>query len=279
MKKLVSHTITKFNIIADISWGRQRNEVIFLYPNDELFKWTSCLVVVSVWRKLRKKMDTNQILRFMKFSQNTLTVNLIFPRHTSMSCSSRSHCNSVFQMLLVDVSGFMLVWLFYMVLTTWWLKKQTTGTLLLKSMKNQPLSWRSKLNTAKHFKKLLNWVTFMVDVRRPASIRKSDPMDKHRLSCRLPCDHPALLLSWTCHRSDIYAERTCSWYLHWIRNPNCWTISLRNCVLLNLLAAKHDQLYSGDPTFSSQPAGMGNDGRHRVTNWPPFLEHSFGQHR
>ena len=38
----------------------------------------------------------------------------------------------------------------------------------------------------------------------------------------------------------------------------------------------YDQLYSGDPTFiTTSMAGMGNDGRHRVTkDGLPFLEHS-----
>ncbi len=40
-------------------------------------------------------------------------------------------------------------------------------------------------------------------------------------------------------------------------------------------AAAYDELYSGDPTFiTTSMAGMGNDGRHRVTkNGLPFPKH------
>ena len=129
--------------------------------------WTSCLKVVSVWRKLLwKNTVMNQTQLYTKFSQNTwlqLTmVSSVLTLQTSVVHVTLTQL-LVFQMLThVDVSsGFTLV-LPSTVLTTWCKKKLTTGMLSKKSTKKLSVFVKKLTFNTKHFKTLFALVTFMV---------------------------------------------------------------------------------------------------------------------
>lgn len=154
IKKIVEETAhyeeTRFPMdtrpasIADIdlwfTWQGQQQAVTV--SNDELFKLNFMPRRYHLSRNyFEKKMDTNQILLFMKSLLSMLLREVndgIFRAYTSTSAVlvTPTHCNWCFQMLThADVSGFTHVLLF-MELTSW-LKKFATGTVWLILTKKQ----------------------------------------------------------------------------------------------------------------------------------------------
>ncbi len=109
-------------------------------------------------------------------------------------------------------------------------------------------------------------------------------MDKHRLHGCLPCDQRCCYFSWTCaNRSWISTQNvtlargtfTESEIQEFVDD---FVMKLRTVKFARTKA--YDQLYSGDPTFiTTSMAGMGNDGRHRVTKMDYRFLNTLGQHR
>ncbi len=155
------------------------------------------------------------------------------------------------------------VWLFTQ-LTTWWLKKQTTGTLLPKSMKNQSRSWRSKPSIPSTCQ-LLNWVTLWC--RRVMSclrIQKSDPMDKHRLHTSA-VESTVLLLRTCANRFGYLRERDLPVVLTLNqKSKNCWWFRYENGTV-KFARTKLTRIVLCDPTFITNINGWYNEiYRHRV---------------
>ncbi len=93
-------------------------------------------------------------------------------------------------------------------------------------------------------------------------------MDKHRLHDCLPCDQRCCCFSWTCANRSYYLRWT-TWLVVLTESEikNSLTISLWNCVLLNCSYKTRPITQVTQPSVTTPMAGMGNDGRHRVTKW------------
>ncbi len=212
MKKLTHPYDNRPTSIADIAAEHisTRKRKCLRYPNDELFKlncaswWYPHGETLKKWIRTRSTVHLNlHKIRCYNckreiFRAYTLTSSLVTLTVTGLPDATRGRIIGVYARLALYGAGYLMAESKRLELYYW---NRWEESIRLRRRSKQP-------NT-KHFKKLLNWVTFMgVDDRRPAFDTKKRSMDKHRLHGCLPCDQRCCCFSWTCaNRLDIYAER------------------------------------------------------------------------